>query len=123
MRASMDVPEEIKLISFFGSKPVRKDKTEFFHYDTSTFAFENDKELFGIILSPFYDKFVLTVEDKDTKETLSYLELRSVQKLELVDNPDQQKIRLFHGESEIYQNVLEFTFNPRFKMVFEEQYR
>lgn len=119
----MDVPEEIKLISFFGSKPERKDETEVFHYDTSTFAFENDKELFGVILSPFYDKFILTVKDKETKETLSYLELRSVQKLELVDDAIQQKVRLYHGESEIYQNVLEFTFIPRFKMVFEEQYR
>ncbi len=119
----METLDEAKLISFFGSKPTRNDKTEIFFYDKSTFAFENDKELFEVVLSPFYDKFELTVKDKESKETISYIELRSVQKLELVDEQVQQKLRLYHGESEIYQNILEFTFNPRFKMVFEEQYR
>lgn len=119
----MEIPEEVELISFFKSEPKREDTTDVFFYDTSTFTFENEIELFGVILSPFYDKFILTVKDKQTKETLSYIELRSVQKLEVENDEFQPKVRLFHGESDIYQNILEFTFKPRFRMVFEEQYR
>ncbi|TWT14349.1 hypothetical protein [Planomicrobium sp. CPCC 101079] len=119
----MDVPEEEKLISFFGSKPKREAETEIFYYDTSTFSYENDNEVFGVIVSPFYDRFILMVKHKETQETLFFMELRSVQKFELIDDLIQKKVRLFHGESEIYQNIIEFTFTPRFKMIFEEQYR
>jgi hypothetical protein len=119
----METPEELELISFFQSIPKREDETEVFFYDTSTFVFENEYERFSIVLSPFYDKFTLTVKDKETKETMAHIELRSVQKLEVENDRQRYKTRLFHGESDIYQNILEFTFKPRFKMVFEEQYR
>ncbi|MDN7240844.1 hypothetical protein QWY14_03535 [Planococcus sp. N028] len=119
----MEIPKEQELISFFGSKPEREDETDLFFYDKSTFTFENENEFFELEIAPFYDKFILTVKDKETNETLSYIELRSVQKLEVVSDQQQSKIRLSHGESDIYQNILEFKFKPRFNMVFEEQYR
>lgn len=118
----MEIPKETELVSFFGFKPIRKDESEALFYDTATFSFDNEEEQIELIISPFYDKFVLKVQDKKTDDTKAFIELRSVQRLELVYG-DSPKIRLVHGESDIYQNILEFTFNPRFKMLFEEQYR
>ena len=118
----MEIPEELDLISVFESLPIRKDETDIFHYDTSTFLFENDKELFEIILSPFYNEFTLKVKDKDTKEIFSYIELLSVRKIEIVEDKKQSsKIRLSHGESDRYENIIELTFKPIFKMAFREQ--
>lgn len=121
---TMEIPEELDLISFFESIPKRKDETDVFYYDTSTFVLENDKELFEVILSPFYNEFTLNVKDKHTKETLSYLELLSVRKIEIVEDKKHfSKIRLFHGESDRYENIIELTLKPNYKASFREQYR
>ncbi|PSL41787.1 hypothetical protein B0H99_10130 [Planomicrobium soli] len=119
----MNIPEEKELIEFLGSRPQRESEEDSLFYDTAAFAFSNRVEDFKLTISPFYDKFILTVKDHASQEIVSHIELRSVQKLEIVNGQDYNKIRLLHGESDIYQNVLEFTFNPRFKMMFEEQYR
>ena len=120
----MEIPEELDLISFFESIPKRKDETDVFYNDTSTFVLENDKELFEVTLSPFYNEFTLNVKDKYTKETLSYLELLSVKKIEIVeDKKHLSKIRLFHGESDRYENIIELTLKPNYKASFREQYR
>lgn len=124
MITMMEIPEELDLISFFESIPKRKDETDVFYNDTSTFVLENDKELFEVTLSPFYNEFTLNVKDKDTKETLSYLELLSVKKIEIVeDKKHLSKIRLFHGESDRYENIIELTLKPNYKASFREQYR
>ncbi|ANB55981.1 hypothetical protein GFC29_1386 [Anoxybacillus sp. B7M1] len=81
----MQLPEELDLISVFGSIAKRKDETEPFYYDTSTFVLENDKELLEITFSPFYNEFTLIVKDRETKETVSYFELLSVRKLEIME--------------------------------------
>lgn len=120
----MQLPEEFDLISVFGSIPKRKDETEPFYYDTSTFVLENDKELLEITISPFYSEFTLIVKDKETRRTISSLELLSVRKLEIVeDTKYRAKIRLFHGESDRYENVIELTIKPSFQIIFREQYR
>lgn len=82
----MEIPDELNLISFFASIPKRNDKTDNFYYDKSAFSFENDDEVFEIIISPFYQEFTLTVKDKETNTIRSYLELLSVRKLEIVED-------------------------------------
>jgi len=120
----MQLPEEFDLISVFESIPKRKDETEPFYYDTSTFILENDKELLEITISPFYSEFTLIVKEKETRRTISSLELLSVRKLEIVeDTKYRAKIRLFHGESDRYENVIELTIKPSFQIIFREQYR
>lgn len=119
----MDIPDELDLISVFKSIPERNDETDTFYNDHSTFNFENDIEVYEIILSPFYHKFSIYVREKETKRMLSHLELLSVNKLEVVeDKKDFSKIRLFHGESDRYENIIEITLKPRFKLIFREQY-
>lgn len=119
----MDIPDELELISVFESLPKRRNESEIFHYDISTFNFENEKELFEITLSPFCGEFTLKVKDKNTKEILSYIELLSVRKIEIIEDKKQHsKIRLLHGESDRYENIIELTFKPIFKMAFREQY-
>ncbi|RZT21627.1 hypothetical protein [Fictibacillus sp. BK138] len=120
----MDIPDELDLISVFESIPKRKDETDIFYYDQSTFLLETDNEVYEIILSPFYHEFSMSIKEKKTDEELSHLELLSVNKIEIVkDSKDYSKIRLFHGESDRYENIIEITFKPRFKLIFREQYR
>jgi hypothetical protein len=120
----MEIPEELDLISVFESIPKRKDETDTFYNETSTFVLENEKELYEITLSPFYNEFTLSVKDRETKEIVSYLELMSVKKIEIVeDKKNHSKIRLFHGESDRYENIIEITLKPNFKLIFREQYR
>ena len=120
---TMEIPEELDLISLFESFPKRKDKSDSFYYDKSTFVLENDKELFEVILSPFYHEFTLIVKDRCTKETLSYIELLLVNKIEIIEDKKYlSKIRLFHGDSDRYENIIELTLKPNFKMSFREQY-
>jgi hypothetical protein len=119
----MEIPGELNLISVFESMPKRNDQTDSFYNDKSTFSFENDKEEFEIILSPFHQEFTLSVKDKETNNVLSYLEFLLVKKLEIVeDRKDYSKIRLFHGESNRFENIIEITLKPRYKLIFREQY-
>ncbi len=119
----MEFPGELNLISVFESIPERKDETEDFYYDQSTFLFENDHEAFEVILSPFYGALSLTVTDKKTSNTMSYIEFHSVRKLEIVeDKKDCSKIRIMHGESDRFENIVEITLKPRYKFIFREQY-
>jgi hypothetical protein len=54
---------------------------------------------------------------------LSHLELLSVNKLEVVEDKKAfSKIRLFHGEADRYENIIEITLKPRFKLIFREHY-
>jgi hypothetical protein len=70
----MDIPDEVDLISVFESIPQRKDETDVFYYDQSTFVFKNDIEVFEIILSPFYHEFSITAKEKKSDRLLSHLE-------------------------------------------------
>ncbi|PLT31012.1 hypothetical protein [Peribacillus deserti] len=120
----MEIPDELNLISVFASIPKRIDKTECFYYDKSTYSFENDNEVFKIIMSPFYQEFTLRVTDKKSNTVLSYLELLSVRKLEVVeDSKDHSAIRLFHGEADRFENVIDISFKPKYKIIFREQNR
>ncbi|KMM38485.1 hypothetical protein [Guptibacillus hwajinpoensis] len=120
----MEFPGELNLISVFESIPERKDRTDDFNNDKSKFSFENDHESFEVIISPFYQEFALSVKDKKTTNVLSYIEFRSVKKLEIVeDRKNCSKIRLIHGETERFENIIEITLKPRYKFIFREQYR
>ncbi|CAM3849898.1 hypothetical protein CYOC110262_24975 [Cytobacillus oceanisediminis] len=120
----MEIPEEAGLISVFESLPKRKDETDTFYYDTSIYVSENEYEAVEITLSPFYDEFIMDVKDKKTNHVLSYLKLLSVNKMEIAaDKKNHAMIRLFHGESDLYVNIVEITLKPRFKLIFREQYR
>ena len=120
----MEYPGELNLISVFEAMPEREDETDDFYNDKSTFSFENNHEAFEVIISPFYKEFTLSVQDKKTSNILSYTEFHSVRKLEIVeDRKDCSVIRLMHGESERFENIIEITLKPRFKFIFREQYR
>lgn len=120
----MEIPDELDLISVFNSVPKRKDETDSFYNDKSTFLFENHYEVFEVSLSPFYGEFAFCVKDKKTNNEIAYLEFLSVKKLEIVgDRKDYSKIRLFHGETDRYENIIEITFKPRYKLTFREQHR
>lgn len=120
----MEIPEEADLISVFESLPARKDMTDNFYYDTSSFIFENENEVMEVMLSPFYDEFIIDVKEKNSNEVLSYMKLISVRKIEIAaDRREYAMIRLFQGESDLYENIIEITLKPRFKLIFKEQYR
>ncbi|MBK5459140.1 hypothetical protein [Peribacillus sp. TH27] len=79
----MEFPEELDLISVFGAIPKRKDETDAFYYDTSTFVLENEKEIYEIILSPFYHEFTLSVKEKKTNKVCHILNYFLLIKLKL----------------------------------------
>ncbi|WP_191566889.1 hypothetical protein [Metabacillus idriensis] len=110
--------------SIWGNSKKRKDETDAFYYDNSTFVFENQNEFIEISLSPFYHEFSLSVKEKKTNKVMSYLELLSVSKIEICeDKKEHSKIRLFHGESDRYISIIEITLKPKFHFIFREQYR
>ncbi|MCU1807221.1 hypothetical protein ACXEO8_25055 [Cytobacillus firmus] len=120
----MEIPEEADLISVFESLPGRQDETENFYYDTSSFIFENKNEVMEVRIAPFYDEFIMDVKEKNSNEVLSYMKLLSVRKIEIAaDEKEYSIIRLFHGESDLYENIIEITLRPKFKLIFKEQYR
>lgn len=119
----MEMPNETAFISFFDSKPLRKDPEEEFQYDTSTYELENETEAFEVILSPFYNEFTLTVRNKESQERVSFLKLRSVEKIEILDGQNKASLlRIFHGKSDSYSHTLEIGFHPFFQMKLQEQY-
>lgn len=119
----MELPNEEELVSVFETLPDRKDETDEFQFDTSTFKLENGTESFEIVLSPFYNEFTLTVTEMKRQETISYLKLRSVEKIEILkDRKKAAAIRIFHGRSESYIHTLELAFKPRFQMALQELY-
>ncbi|WP_270182322.1 hypothetical protein [Alkalihalobacillus sp. CinArs1] len=120
----MEYPGELNLISVFEALPERNDETDDLYNDKSTFSFENKHEAFEVIISPFYQKFSLSVKDKKTTNVLSYIEFHSVKKLEIVeDRKDSSIIRLIHGASERFENIIEITLKPKYKFIFREQFR
>lgn len=119
----MEMPNQTAFNSFFDSMPLRKDIDEEFQYDTSTFKLENETEAFEVILSPFYNEFTLTVRKKESQETVSFLKLRSVEKIEILNEQNKAPfLRIFHGKSDSYIHTLEMGFHPFFQMKLQEQY-
>lgn len=119
----MEMPTEAEFTAVFGTEPDRKDREIDFLFDTSIFRFENKGETFEVILSPFYNEFTLLVTGKKEQEIIGHLKLRSVEKIEIVQAPQEPVlIRIFHGRSDSYVHTLAFTFQPRFQMALQEHY-
>lgn len=119
----MEMPSEAEFIAVFGTEPDRKDGKVEFLFDTSTFKFENSAESFEVILSPFYNEFTLLVTGKKEQEIIVQLKLRSLEKIEIVQVPQEAVlIRIVHGRSDSYVHTLAFTFQPRFQMALQEHY-
>ncbi len=118
----MDMPKESELTALFKAQPERSDEQTEFYYDTSTYTVENDSEAFQVVFSPFYNEFTLLVTEKKQQETVFTLKLRSVEKIEIVDN-FLASLRIIHAISESYYNTIEMTFKPKFKMALHEHYQ
>lgn len=118
----MDMPKESELTALFKTQPKRSDELAEFYYDTSTFTIENESQSFKLVLSPFYNEFTLIVTEKEQHEPVSTIKLRSVEKIEIVDNM-LASLRIIHAMSESYYNTIEMTFKPKFKMALHEHYQ
>ncbi len=118
----MDMPKESELTALFNTQPKRSDELAEFYYDTTTFTTENDSQSIMVVLSPFYNEFTLIVTEKEQQETVSTIKLRSVEKIEIVDNL-LASLRIIHAISESYYNTIEMTLKPKFKMALHEHYQ
>lgn len=119
----METPNETELAEYFGAPPERKDETIEFALDTATFRFDNGIESFKVVISPFYNEFVLEVAAIKEQQSVLQLKLRSVEKIEIVEEPQEAAmIRIHHGRSESYIHTLACSFKPKFQMALHEQY-
>ena len=65
-------PSELELISLFECLPTKKDVREPFEYDETTFSFRTEINIFEVMVSPFYNKFSLTVKNLIDNETIGF---------------------------------------------------
>lgn len=118
----MDMPKESELTALFEAPPKRSNEQAEFYYDTSTFTAENDSQSIMAIVSPFYNEFTLIVTEKEGQDDISTIKLRSVEKLEII-NEGMPALRIVHAISECYYNTIEITLKPKFKMALHEHYQ
>jgi hypothetical protein len=118
----MDMPKESELAALFEAPPKRSDELVEFYYDTSTFTAENERQSIMVVVSPFYNEFTLIVTEKEDQEAVSTIKLRSVEKMEIVEDMPAS-LRIIHAISESYYNTIEITLKPKFKMALHEHYQ
>ncbi|MBB5178817.1 hypothetical protein HNQ44_000239 [Planomicrobium koreense] len=118
----MDMPKESELVALFEAQPKRSDELAEFYYDTSTFTAENERQSIMVVVSPFYNEFTLIVTEKEDQEAVSTIKLRSVEKMEIVEDMPAS-LRIVHAISESYYNTIEITLKPKFKMALHEHYQ
>lgn len=118
----MDMPKESELTALFEAPPKRSDERAEFYYDTSTFTAENESQSIMVVVSPFYNEFTLIVTEKEDQEVFSTIKLRSVEKMEIVEDVPAS-LRIVHAMSESYYNTIEITLKPKFKMALLEHYQ
>ncbi|MEW9670608.1 hypothetical protein [Ammoniphilus sp. 3BR4] len=116
-------PEEHELLSLFECEPKLYDAyTENlpFFYNQATYEFSNQTEHFIVTLSPSYEEVRIQVSDASSNELLTYLDLKRVDKFEIVaDKKDHSSVLLTIQNDDTLQ-TLEIDFKPRFKLILKE---
>ena len=110
----MTIPNEFSLLSLFECEPNLLDDNIPYFYNEATYEFTNSaKERFIVIISPSYSDIKIQVLDYDTIETISLLDFKNVDKVEIIsDKKEQSKIGI-----KIEYGFIEVSFKPRFKVL------
>ena len=117
-------PLENDLLSLFECEPTllvdtANDELEFF-YNVATYQFSNGDEDFIVTLSPSYEEVKIQVKQTDSNRLLSFLDLKRVNKFEIVaDRKDFSSVLLTIENADSIQTI-EIDFKPRFKFILKE---
>ncbi|MEK4029541.1 hypothetical protein MKZ02_13525 [Pseudobacillus sp. FSL P4-0506] len=116
-------PEELDFISLFQCSPIKKNDKDPFSQNESTFTFRQGNRTFKVIISPFYNRFILSVNDGE--EEVLYYDFQSVTNIEIVrDTRKSAQIRLFlEDDRERFLTIVDVTFKPKFKVILREIFR
>ena len=116
-------PSENDLLSLFECEPLLidtvNDEIDFF-YNVATYQFSNGDEDFIVTLSPSYEKVKIQVKQTDSNRLLSFLDLKRVNKFEIVaDRKDFSSVLLTIENDDSIQTI-EIDFKPLFKFILKE---
>ena len=109
----MSMPNEISLLSLFECEPKLLDNNIPYFYNEATYVFCNCVgERFVVIICPSYSDIKIQVFSYDNNETLSLLDFKSVNGVEILsDKKDESKISI-----KAEYGFVEISFKPRFKI-------
>lgn len=117
-------PSENDLLSLFECEPIllgdtSTDEVDFF-YNVATYQFSNGDEDFIVTLSPSYEELKIQVKQTGSNRLLSFLDLKRVNKFEIVaDKKDFSSVLVTIENADCIQTV-EIDFKPRFKFILKE---
>lgn len=118
-------PEENDFLSLFECEPTLLDSTSKnfpFYYNEATYQFSNGEEDFIVTVSPSYGEVKIQVTQCTSNRFLSLLDLKRVEKFEvIVDKKDHSGV-LLTVVNEDTQQMIEVDFKPYFKQIFKEHY-
>lgn len=116
-------PEEDDFLSLFECEPMLLDTTIKdlpFYYNKATYRFSNGEEDFIVILSPSYGEVKIQVTQRTSNRLLSLLDLKRVDKLEIIADKKDHSSVLLTILNDDSQQMVEIDFKPYFKQIFKE---
>ena len=115
-----EFPEEYELLALFECEPTFLDTpsdTMVFFYNEATYEFSNGFEDFIVTLQPACGDVKIQVTNHDTKNLMTYLELKNIARFEIInDKKDVSSIMLTIEDDERLQ-TFEIDFKPNFKLI------
>ncbi|MEY9869024.1 hypothetical protein ABIE66_004403 [Peribacillus sp. B2I2] len=118
-------PDEDDLLSLFECEPTLFDTTEKglpFYYNKATYQFSNGEEDFIVTLSPSYGEVKIQVTLPTSNKLLSLLDLKRVDKFEIIADKRELSSVLLTVLNEDSQQTIEIDFKPKYKLIFREHY-
>ncbi|MDE0582534.1 hypothetical protein ON064_05695 [Planococcus sp. A6] len=119
-----DFPTELELLSLFESEPELSDDTEEMpmYYKEAVYRCTNGEEDFAVHISPAQGEVRIQVSKSDSERMLSLLDLKQVNKFEIIaDEKDRSSILLI-TENEETEIVVQVDFKPYFRQIVKEEF-
>ena len=116
-------PSENDFLSLFECEPVLLDTTTEelpFFYNVATYQFSNGEENFIVTLSPSYKEVKVQVTQTVSNRLLSFLDLKRVNKFEIVADKKDFSSVLLTIENVHSLQTIEIDFKPHFKFIIKE---
>lgn len=118
-------PEEHELLALFECEPTFLDTPSdvmVFFYNKATYKFSNGFEDFIVTLQPSCSEVKIQVTNHNTKKLITYLDLKSVYRFEIINDKKDLSSILMTVEDDTRLQTFEIDFKPNFKLIIKEQY-
>jgi hypothetical protein len=119
-------PDENDFLSLFQCEPTLLDSTSKdlpFYYNKAIYRFSNGEEDFIVTLSPSYGEVKIQVMQSASQRVLSLMDLKRVDKFEIIADKKEHSIVLLTVVNEDIQQIVEIDFKPYYKQIFKEHFK